>query len=95
MILVSERFGTVTVSPQIRRHDREVLGQHGGDQVPHRVGLWIAVQQQYRRPVTPVDEFYLGVRRLYSLLFKALEQYLPFRRPASRIVVPDSLLPGA
>jgi len=42
--------------------------------VPHRVGLWIAVEEQDRGSITPVDQLYLGARGLCSLPLEALEQ---------------------
>jgi hypothetical protein len=42
--------------------------------VPHRVGLWIAVEEQDRGSITPVDQLYLGARGLYPLPLEALEQ---------------------
>src|SRR5215210_5157182 len=84
MILISDRFGTVTVASQVRRYDREVLGQHGGDQMPHRMGLRIAVREQYGRSIAPVDQLYLGAGDLYSLTLEVVEHALirrTFRRP--------------
>ena len=74
MILVSERFGAVAVSPQIRRHDRKFICQPRCHQMPHRVGLRIAVEEQDRGSITPVYQLYLGARGLYPLPLEALEQ---------------------
>src|SRR5688572_4167523 len=90
MILVSYRLGAVAVSPQVGGNDRKLLCQPRCHQVPHRVGLRIAVEEQDRGSMTPVDQLYLGARGLYSLLFKALEQSRPFRRFVCRTVVPYS-----
>jgi len=90
MILVSEGLGTVAVSPQIGGNHRKPLCQPRCHQVPHRVGLRIAVEEQDRGAITPAHQLNLGVRGLYSLPFKALEQTLPFRTVISRTVVPYS-----
>jgi hypothetical protein len=40
----------VAVAAQVRTDDREMLREHGSHPVPHDVRLWIAVQEQDRRP---------------------------------------------
>jgi hypothetical protein len=46
------RFRAVAVAAHVGTHDGEILGQRGGDLVPHDVGLRIAMNQQERRPVS-------------------------------------------
>ena len=43
------RFAAVTVTAQVGEDDRMILGEDGGDVVPHDVSLRVTVQQQHRR----------------------------------------------
>ncbi len=79
MVLVSEGFGAVAVAPQVRGNDREVLGQTGCHQVPHRVGLRVAVEEQHGRSITPADKFISAPLVVYPLPLESLEQLAPFR----------------
>jgi hypothetical protein len=87
MVPFSKGFGTVTVTSQIGGNHRKVLRKRGCHQMPHRMGLRITMQQQHRRPITPVDQGYLGFGSLRSFLLEPLEQdptpyyLLPFLQP--------------
>jgi hypothetical protein len=66
VVLAAEGLGAVAVAPQVRGDHSEVLSEPGGDRVPHRVRLRVAVEQQHGRPLAPTDEVDLGVAGPYS-----------------------------
>src|SRR5829696_6373244 len=70
-VRVVERHPVPDPSSPIVPDDGEGVGQYGGDQVPHRVSLWIAVEEQDRGSITRVDQLYLGARGLYPLPLEA------------------------
>jgi hypothetical protein len=48
-------FGRLAVSPEVGRHDGEVLRQIWGDLVPHGVRLRITVEQKKGRPIATLN----------------------------------------
>ena len=53
--MVGGRLGLrgVAVAPEFGGDDGEVLGEPGGDLVPHDVGLRVVMEQQERGPLPP------------------------------------------
>ena len=73
-VAVRCRLAAVAVSREIGRYHREPLSEPGRDLVPHDMGLRIAVQQQYRRPLPPAHEIDRCTRRLDLGSAKPFEQ---------------------
>jgi hypothetical protein len=74
MILLAERLGTVAVAPQIRNDHRKIAGQLRCHQMPHRMRLRVAVQEQHRGSCTSADEVYLPSAGRYTTPLESLEQ---------------------
>ena len=56
MVGVAGGLAAVAIAAQVGGHDGEIRGQPGGDLVPHRMGLRVAVQQQERRAAAAFDQ---------------------------------------
>ena len=64
----------LAVPTQVCRHDREPPRQARGYGVPHRMCLWMAVEQEQRRPGTPVAHTQDRLADVYSLQDEPREQ---------------------
>ena len=80
MILLPKRLGTVAVAPQVCSNDRKVPGQLRCHQMPHRMRLRVAVQEQHRRSCTSADEVYLRSAGSYPSPLESLEHAAPISR---------------
>ena len=76
------RLAGLAVAAQVRKHDREALGQAGRDLVPHDVGLRIAVQQEQGGTAAGPAQEDLGARGSDPLRVKAVQHHP--RAPVAR-----------
>ena len=76
MARVGRGLRRVAVAAQVRADNGELARQRGGDPVPHRVRLRIAVEQQQRRPAAADHAVNPRARGVDVLRRKAGEQFV-------------------
>ena len=63
------------IAAQIRADDGEPPGQLRCDQVPHRMGLRVAMQQQQRRPGAAMTQAHGAARRRHFSQVEAVKEH--------------------